>query len=81
MGLHNSPTSIREKINRNELYLERLWSEFSRLGFNNATAIARVMADKTGQPFFSCHRALLYMASSEKYFRLMEETIEKLKAE
>jgi hypothetical protein len=63
------------------LQLEKLLAKFHALGFSNMRAIAQVMADKTGSPYFANYRALLYMASSPKYFALLEETLEKLKQE
>jgi hypothetical protein len=56
-------------------------AEFSARGFSSVKAIANLVHEKTGTPFFQVYRALLYMATSQKYFDLLEVTIEKIKEE
>jgi hypothetical protein len=56
-------------------------AEYSKLGFTSTQAIATVISDKTGAPFYQVYRALLYMATSAKYFELLEITLDKLKEE
>lgn len=74
-------TEIQSSINTNMLKFSKLMAQFHAKGFTSVRAIAQVMAEKTNTPFYSNHRALLYMANSQKYFDLMERTLEQLKQE
>lgn len=73
-----TPLEVQQQIANNELTFKKLVARFNALGFTSYAAMAQVIHDKTGAPYYQVHRALLYMASSEKYFALMQTTLDKL---
>lgn len=81
MRLTESPQQIKELINSNALQFIKLEAEFTKLGFTNYRAIAQVIHEVTGAPFFQVYRALLYITDSQVYTELMRETLNKLKTE
>ena len=76
-----TPELTKAKINQNVLHFERLMAEYRQRGFMDTKAIAVVVAEKSGAPFFQVYRGLLYMATSAKYFEMLEITLDKLKEE